>query len=131
MNGIHDLGGMHGFGRVEHEEDEPVFRADWERHVFALLNLTVAAGQYCVDELRHSIERMPPARYLGTSYYEHWLHAAEDLLDAKRVVTHEEVERRMDELARQARARRTRQAPAVATRQGLTAGTRQESGDKR
>ncbi len=64
MNGIHDLGGMQGFGSVVREENEPVFHADWERHIFALLNLTIAAGQYHVDEIRHSIERTPPAEYL-------------------------------------------------------------------
>ena len=47
MNGIHDLGGMQGFGAVVREEHEPVFHADWERHVFAVLNLTIAAGQTC------------------------------------------------------------------------------------
>ena len=25
MDGIHDMGGMHGFGRIEIEENEPVF----------------------------------------------------------------------------------------------------------
>ena len=73
MNGIHDLGGMQGFGPIEREENEPVFHADWERRIFALLNLTIAAGQYHVDEIRHSIERMAPADYLTTPYYVHWL----------------------------------------------------------
>jgi len=100
MNGIHDLGGMQGFGSVVREENEPVFHADWERHVFAVLNLTMAAGQYHVDEIRHSIERMPPAEYLTSPYYEHWLYAAEDLLDKKGVVTHAELEQRMAELAK-------------------------------
>jgi nitrile hydratase subunit beta len=100
MNGIHDLGGMQGFSSVVREENEPVFHADWERHIFALLNLTIAAGQYHVDEIRHSIERMPPAEYLITPYYEHWLYAAEDLLDKKGVVTHAELEQRMAELAK-------------------------------
>ncbi len=35
MNGIHDMGGMHGFGPVTVEEGEPVFHAPWERTVFA------------------------------------------------------------------------------------------------
>jgi len=99
MNGIHDLGGMQGFGPVLREENEPVFSEDWERHIFAVLNLTIAGGQYHVDEIRHSIERMPPAEYLTTPYYEHWLYAAEDLLDKKGVVTHVELEKRMAELA--------------------------------
>jgi nitrile hydratase subunit beta len=30
VNGIHDMGGMHGFGAVAPEPDEPVFRAPWE-----------------------------------------------------------------------------------------------------
>jgi nitrile hydratase subunit beta len=98
MNGIHDLGGMQGFGAVVREQNEPVFHADWERRIFALLNLTIAAGQYHVDEIRHSIERMPAAEYLTTAYYEHWLHAAEDLLDQKGVVTREELAQRMADL---------------------------------
>ena len=65
-----------------------------------VLNLTIAAGQYHVDEIRHAIERMPPAEYLMTPYYVHWLHAAEDLLDKKGVVTHAELEQRMAGLAK-------------------------------
>jgi len=99
MNGIHDLGGMQGFGPIEREENEPVFHADWERRIFALLNLTIAAGQYHVDEIRHAIERMAPAEYLMTQYDVHWLHAAVDLRDMKGVVTHAELEQRLTELA--------------------------------
>jgi len=47
-----------------------------------------------------AIERMAPAEYLMTPYYVHWLHAAEDLLDKKGVVTHAELEQRMAELAK-------------------------------
>jgi nitrile hydratase subunit beta len=99
MNGIHDLGGMHGLGPVIREDNEPVFHEDWERHAFAVLVLTMAGGHYTVDELRHSIERMDPAKYLTTTYYEHWLHSAEDLLDQKGVVTRDQLARRMAEIA--------------------------------
>jgi nitrile hydratase subunit beta len=54
---------------------------------------------FAIDEIRHSIERMAPAEYLTTPYYVHWLHAAEDLLDKKGVVTQAELKRRMAELA--------------------------------
>ena len=104
MNGIHDLGGMHGLGPVIREANEPVFHEEWERHAFAVLILTMAGGQYTVDELRHSIERMDPAKYLSTPYYEHWLHSAEDLLDRKGVVTRGELVRRMAELRARERA---------------------------
>lgn len=100
MNGIHDVGGMHGLGPVVREKDEPVFHEDWERHVFAVLNLTIAAGQYNVDEIRHAIERMAPVDYLTTPYYEHWLHATEDLLDRKGVISRAEQAQRMAELAK-------------------------------
>lgn len=38
MNSVHDVGGMHGFGSVMREEDEPVFHADWEKSTFASAN---------------------------------------------------------------------------------------------
>ena len=37
MNSIHDMGGMHGFGPIEVEKNEPVFHADWESRVYALV----------------------------------------------------------------------------------------------
>ena len=30
MNGVHDMGGMQGFGPVHPEKNEPVFHARWE-----------------------------------------------------------------------------------------------------
>jgi nitrile hydratase len=85
MNGVHDMGGMDGFGAIPREENEPVFHSDWERRVFALA-LAMGARFYNVDELRRTIERMPPARYLDSSYYERWLYAIESLLLEKGVV---------------------------------------------
>ena len=83
VDGIHDLGGMQGFGPVVPEQDEPVFHHDWERRVFGLNFSRLGAN---VDEFRHAIERMPPAEYLATSYYEHWLHAIETLAREKGVL---------------------------------------------
>ena len=80
MNGIHDLGGMHGFGAIEREADEPVFHHDWERRVFGLFLPLSVAARSTVDEFRAAIERMAPAEYLETSYYEHWLHGFETLV---------------------------------------------------
>jgi nitrile hydratase beta subunit len=85
MNGVHDLGGMHGLGPVEVEVNEPVFHEDWEARTFAVMNLAGATGLYNVDELRHAIERMGPVEYLNTPYYVHWLYAMESLMAAKGV----------------------------------------------
>jgi len=90
MNGIHDLGGMHGIGPIEAEENEPVFHHDWEKRVFSLFLGLAPHGFFNLDEFRHAIERMDPAEYLTSSYYEHWLHAYETLLVEKGAITTEE-----------------------------------------
>ena len=95
MDGIHDLGGMSGFGPVEVERDEPVFHEPWEALAFALNALGIAAlGAYNADEYRHSIERMDPAHYLAATYYERVLTGVATLLVEKGVVTRDELEAR-------------------------------------
>jgi nitrile hydratase len=91
MNGIHDMGGMDGFGRVEPEQYEPVFHEDWERRVFALASGFLSSSGIKIDEYRHAIERIPPVRYLSSSYYERWLLAMETLLAERGMVTREEL----------------------------------------
>jgi nitrile hydratase beta subunit len=83
MNGIHDLGGMDGFGNVVREEHEPVFHARWEARMFAIATALLGARLANVDEFRHAIERIPPADYLASSYYERWMRAIETLLIEK------------------------------------------------
>jgi len=90
MNGVHDLGGMHGMGPVEAEPNEPVFHHDWERRVFAL-TLAAGWGRWNIDMGRHSRERMPPADYLRASYYERWLWGTERLLVELGYVTPDEL----------------------------------------
>ena len=92
MNGIHDLGGMHGFGPVEREEDESAFHARWESRMLALYPTTAVLGFYTIDEFRHAIECMGAVNYLQTSYYEHWLYALETLALKKGIVTGEELD---------------------------------------
>lgn len=99
MNGVHDLGGMHGFGPIRAEQNEPVFHHDWERRVFGVMMATFGGGHFNVDQFRHGIERMEPAEYLSSSYYEHWLHALETLLQEHGVVTAEELEAKWKELS--------------------------------
>ena len=70
MDGVHDIGGMHGFGRVEPEADEPVFHAGWEARMFALSSAVPYAVPYSDDHFRRDMERMDPAAYLAASYYE-------------------------------------------------------------
>jgi nitrile hydratase len=93
MNGGHDLGGMHGFGPVsaEPEGEEPVFHADWERRVFALVRAAGALGRWNGDMSRHARERQHPVDYLRHSYYENWLAGIEKLVVETGLVTPEEL----------------------------------------
>jgi nitrile hydratase beta subunit len=73
MNGVHDMGGMHGMGPIVHEKDEPVFHEEWEGRVYALTRAVRAgAGRWNIDAGRYEIERLPPAEYLRMTYYERW-----------------------------------------------------------
>ena len=101
MNGVHDMGGMHGMGPIVLEEDEPVFHAEWERRIFALMRAMSVWERWNIDMSRHARERIPPARYLGSSYYERFLHSLETLLVEKEFLTQEEIEERVAELARE------------------------------
>jgi len=92
VNGVHDIGGMHGFGPVVRGENEPVFHADWEGRTAALMRSAMAGHHFNIDEFRRTIERMPPARYLAATYYERWLYALEKLLLEKDVVSSAELE---------------------------------------
>lgn len=92
MNGIHDLGGMHGLGPVDREENEPVFHHEWEARLAGVWRATRAIGLYNLDEYRHGVERMDPAAYLEASYYERVYHSIRTLLLEKGIFTAEELE---------------------------------------
>jgi nitrile hydratase subunit beta len=113
MNGVHDMGGMHGFGPIEREENEPVFHAEWEGKVRALMRLAMLQGYFNIDAFRYGIERMPPAEYLNASYYERWLATVEYNLAQVGVLTEDEVEARVEAL--RANPDLTMSAPAVPT----------------
>ncbi|GAC1388668.1 MAG: hypothetical protein NVSMB31_03090 [Vulcanimicrobiaceae bacterium] len=83
MSKIHDVGGMHGFGPLDTQDDGMAFHHEWETRVFAVNRLMLQRGAYSLDEFRDAIERMEPSAYLRASYYERWLHAIETMLEAK------------------------------------------------
>ena len=72
MNGIHDMGGMDGFGPIEREANEPVFHEPWEARMYGLAQAATFPPDLAVDRFRFLIEQMPPAAYLSQSYYERW-----------------------------------------------------------
>ena len=94
VDGIHDLGGMQGFGAVVHSPAEPAFHDRWEAVARALLAVVAGAVGASGGEFRHSIERMEPGHYLTSGYYEHWLTAAATLAVEHGLVTQAELEAR-------------------------------------
>jgi nitrile hydratase len=115
LDGIHDLGGMHGFGRVEADPKERGFHAWWEAHVIACVESGTGWPLYTIDEFRHSRERLPPVHYLEASYFEQWLDSACQLLVEKGVLTRQELETRVryfaDNPEREAKDAVTRREP--------------------
>jgi len=91
MDGVHDMGGMHGMGPVEAEENEPVFHGEWEKRMFAMNNAISAVGVRNIDESRHGRERMNPGAYLSSSYYEIWLDGLIRVLSEKSLISEEEL----------------------------------------
>ncbi|QND47510.1 nitrile hydratase subunit beta [Rhizobium lusitanum] len=92
MNGPHDLGGQMGFGPVAPEPNEPYFHAEWEKRA---LGITLSCGAFTawtIDESRHARESIPPAEYLGASYYEIWTRGIEMLLERHGFATREELQ---------------------------------------
>ncbi len=92
MNGVHDLGGMDGFGKVLPEpEDKPPFGETWEGRVLAMSRALGAVGAWKIDVGRYGIERMTPHLYLAATYYQKWLLRNERLCIEKGLVTEGEL----------------------------------------
>jgi nitrile hydratase len=95
MDGIHDLGGKQGYGPVVIEPDEPVFHEAWERRAARIVFGSFMVGRFGGGEYRHAIERMAPAWYLTSPYYEHMLTGVATCLVEKGVVDRAELEARL------------------------------------
>lgn len=72
-NSIHDMGGMHGFGPIEVEENEPVFHELWESRVYAMNRAMGPLRLWTIDESRSAQETLPPSLYVSATYYQRWL----------------------------------------------------------
>jgi len=91
VDGVHDMGGMDGFGKVEAEPNEPVFHSEWEGRVLAMVRAMGAAGAYNIDASRFYRETIPPHIYLASSYYKKWLLGLEQLLIDRGYIAQAEV----------------------------------------
>lgn len=85
MDGIHDMGGMHGFGPVDANATASGHEG-WETRLQAVALMTRGIT-------RAGIEALDPAVYLAATYHERWLLCAEERLVAKGAITAEALER--------------------------------------
>jgi len=89
VDGVHDMGGMHGFGPVV--PDDAIFHAGWEARLFALTEVADALG-LTAGHFRETIEAMPPGTYLTSSYYERWLFGLERRLQRAGTIASQDVD---------------------------------------
>jgi len=91
MNGVHDMGGMDGFGKVEPEPNEPVFHSAWEARVMAMNRALGATGEWNIDMSRFSLESLRPDVYLASSYYRKWFLGLERRLLERDLIAEDEI----------------------------------------
>jgi len=94
VNGIHDLGGMHGFGSIDFSNEGATFHEIWEGRVFALVLLLSGAGVCTADGFRFGIESLDAREYLTAGYYGRWLASLERQVVERGVATPREIDTR-------------------------------------
>lgn len=99
MDGIHDMGGMEGFGPVPYAPEESVqVTTRWEAFSGASLFALLRSGLTNIDAHRHRIERLDPTRYLPISYWGRWLAAVESATVDQGIAGREEIDDAIAEL---------------------------------
>jgi nitrile hydratase beta subunit len=91
MDGVHDMGGMDGFGKVEPEPNEPVFHHRWEGRVLAMSRAIGVFRAWTIDTSRYAVELLAPAVYLTRPYYEKWFLRNQQLLIERGLIDSDEV----------------------------------------
>src|SRR5262250_3261148 len=92
MNGVHDMGGMHGMGPLVEDKNELVFHQEWEGRIFAMNRAMGAWRKWNLDASRHSKELIAPAEYLRMTYYERWVTGLVELIVQSGLTTRAEIE---------------------------------------
>lgn len=98
MDGIHDMGGRHGFGQVEKPADAPPFAETWEGKAFVIGALAARIAGTNLHAFRHAIERVPPDEYL-VGYWNRWTIGAQIMMEDSGILTDEEVRARAARLS--------------------------------
>ena len=91
MDGIHDLGGRHGFGQIDTTEPEEQFHEPWEARVRGMVNGMSRAPDWNLDWFRHCRELIDPVDYLSRPYFDQWVQAYSAMIVNSGLATVEEI----------------------------------------
>lgn len=72
MDGLHDLGGVEGFGPVDQEDYGRTFKYAWEGRMNGIAAAMARPPGWSIDWFRHARECVRPEDYLTRSYYDQW-----------------------------------------------------------
>jgi hypothetical protein len=92
--GHHDVGGLPGAGPIDQSQHE---LSDWEILADAVNQALGVKGIKRTDEMRRAREEMDAAAYRDMTYYERWIASIEAILIEKKILTKEEIDRRLAE----------------------------------
>lgn len=75
MDGIHDLGGRHGFGKIDVDEGDEQFHEPYEARIRSIAYAITPAPDWSKDWFRHCRELISPEDYLSRPYFDQWAQA--------------------------------------------------------
>lgn len=81
MDGIHDMGGVEGYGPIPYVPGEPIsIGPRWHAVAAAAMFALLRSRRTNIDAHRHRIERIDPRQYLPITYWGRWLVAIESAM---------------------------------------------------
>ncbi len=89
----HDMGGMPA-GPIDRSEHQ---LADWEILADAINQTLATKGIRRTDETRRVVEDLDAEQYHSLSYYERWIVSIEKILTEKKILTGEEIDKKLAE----------------------------------
>ncbi len=92
MDGVHDLGGRQGFGKIAVDEpEEQPFHQPWEGRMWGIARAFSGVPGWNIDWWRHGRELIEPVDYLTRPYYDQWAQNYGALLIDSGVATIDEI----------------------------------------
>jgi proline dehydrogenase len=92
--GHHDIGGLPGAGPIDPSDHA---LSDWEILADAVNQALGAKGVKRTDEMRRAREEMDSELYRNLTYYERWIASMEAILIEKKILTKEEIDRKLSD----------------------------------